>query len=672
MDISNNKVIPIGVLTLLFIFSSMRNPGFAASSPTSVADGKSAGATSAAVGMSAYGTPGALKNNVTMPLTSGTTMMKTLDGAKSFDATMSAPSSNRFLEIFMQPGPSGDLSVVTIGQDTDANGTLDYSFNIGVPVSGVCANGFISCTPGTWNNCKPYKWVSTGGKVSFVEDVLTDTDLGGCYCINSSCGSRLVWNNAGIVLQDLGGGVVGALTAENGSTMVTDVRSDLVSIRYYGRVVSNTPNTATTPSTSAAVSSPAAQAYYNDSARLNADVSNISTTQSSNPNSMYYQIVNSVATGGAASLKQCTIRVDGSLISVPDASFTDSGTKSMSTDELLYGRVKKSDNVLNFEVVDTGGSGYPSDAYKNTGNPGGDGWYTLSTLTLPPETGNYQSKITSAYFALSNFSGCNSASFSIDAVTQGFDTPVRSTLACTDHGVQGISFDWTYTVVYSHDTYTNSISDQCSSIVNADPSCKLKEETIDGVVTMINFNPTQLRPLPSCKTFVGQAGDMQVCKDWWVKQRSYVCNQNATWDLSAAKERFNSINTTANLNGNTLGFTDKTLGPGGWTTSPSSITLPTGDTFSECSKSCKVKRTRTEDTQVAVSGIPSMRRNDQNTFDYFYLPCADDVTCPSEPGDVVVTGCSCINEFGQAASVMQLMRQGGGDSICSDGVPKQL
>jgi len=46
--------------------------------------------------------------------------------------------------------------------------------------------------------------------------------LAGCYCISSCCGSNLVWNNIGIVLRDIGGGMVSAVHQQKHFT-ITDV-----------------------------------------------------------------------------------------------------------------------------------------------------------------------------------------------------------------------------------------------------------------------------------------------------------------------------------------------------------------------------------------------------------------------------------------------------------------
>ena len=79
---------------------------------------------------------------------------------------------------------SGDVSL-NIEQDIDMDGSIDYT-NSYSTLSGVCANGFISCNAGTWNNCIPYRW-EADSNFRLNPSVVNMTDLSGCNCINNSC-----------------------------------------------------------------------------------------------------------------------------------------------------------------------------------------------------------------------------------------------------------------------------------------------------------------------------------------------------------------------------------------------------------------------------------------------------------------------------------------------------
>jgi len=168
-----------------------------------------------------FGSKSALRENAINPLISSDSSLKTVDGSTTFTAQLAFPSSKKFLEVFVQPGATGDLSTVILGEDLDFDGTTDYSYRLPMPVSGVCANGIISCLPGTWNDCLHYQWgADSGGKIA---------------CINSGCGNNLVWNNPEIILQDLGGGAVGAVQHANSGFTISDVRMGDMTITYYGQ-----------------------------------------------------------------------------------------------------------------------------------------------------------------------------------------------------------------------------------------------------------------------------------------------------------------------------------------------------------------------------------------------------------------------------------------------------
>lgn len=189
-------------------------------------DGKTAGTSAAQTAVSRFGSKDTSNLNISQPLTSPTKLLQTLDGSTSFQANITAPASAKFLEVFIQPGGTGDLQKVVISQDLDTNGTFDSVYTLPRTVSGVCGNGYISCNQGTWNNCQYYRWAAgADGKIADVSASITD--LGGCYCINSSCGSNLVWVNSAIVLKDLGGGIVNAVHTSNTSFTITNVNTAL-------------------------------------------------------------------------------------------------------------------------------------------------------------------------------------------------------------------------------------------------------------------------------------------------------------------------------------------------------------------------------------------------------------------------------------------------------------
>ncbi len=106
-----------------------------------------------------YGSKSGVTNNVSNPLTSSNTPMTTVDGSTSFSGQLQCPNSQKFMEVLIQPGATGDIDTFIVSQDTNFDGTPDYTFQVPFPVSGICANGVITCDPGRGPTAGP-----TGGR----------------------------------------------------------------------------------------------------------------------------------------------------------------------------------------------------------------------------------------------------------------------------------------------------------------------------------------------------------------------------------------------------------------------------------------------------------------------------------------------------------------------------
>lgn len=142
----------------------------------------------------------ALRGNYVTPGLAGQAI-STIDNSRSFAPNIACQKTATLLEVLVQPSTSGDLGNVTISRDTDLDGTLDSISNLPVPVSGICANGVASCDPGTWDQCRFFRWDVYQTKALKLTSAAM-TELAGCYCINNSCGSNLAWGNMAAVLRD--------------------------------------------------------------------------------------------------------------------------------------------------------------------------------------------------------------------------------------------------------------------------------------------------------------------------------------------------------------------------------------------------------------------------------------------------------------------------------------
>jgi hypothetical protein len=633
------------------------------SSNAMAVDGKAAGQSAGQAALSRFGSKQGVNSNISLPMTDPANRMRTINGATSFPATLNAPSSAKFLEVLIQPSGTGDLQQVIVSQDLNTDGAIDNVHTVPAIVSGVCANGFISCNAGSWSNCKYYTWAADAdGRIS--EALASITDLGGCYCVNSSCGSNLVWVNSAIVLRDLGGGIVNAVQTGNTQFTITNVAIDITTISYYGQVTTQANNAAA--SVPALASSPTVatlSGYYSNWPQLTAARDSAAISQSSDPGSLYYLISNSGAAReaqGKASV--CTI--------------DRAGWVSTAVENIGF-------NVSFYAGYDEGGSkeecfwAKEDMTCRDVWFSGGQGWQTCKDTTLahagriveellpglaPEGLSCARVDVVSVVDPVSPHPGCygsgenlTHAFYNVNCLSKLPDAGSRIVIEAP-------------LVLGKRDDYSEKITDGCAAFA-ADPDCVLQSEDFDGVTTYRDFNPTGLIPLPSCKPFTGQVGTNQVCRDWWKKKRTYVCGRQQ-FDFSNVATRFGQVVSSVSDNTSDLSFRDPRLGTQGWSVADGSITLPQRDQVEECEAACKTRIAKA-DTQATTSGTVTDVRVPASSFDIYYRTCGNGA-CPLGTGEEIVTDCRCINEFAESASVFQVLRLAGKDSICSSGLKQPV
>ena len=244
-----------------------------------------------------------IKQRISIPMTSNESSMRTLDDSNAFDSRIQAPSSKAFLEVLIQPSATGDITSLSIHQDTNFDGTPDYGYQVSSPLSGICSNGYISADLGTWNRKCYYVWQADSLGRLTAAPAPSMLSLAGCYCINSSCGSNLVSNNISVVLRDIGGGMVSAIQQQQPFT-ITDVNILETGIKYYGQVSSQMGNTAGVPSSG----TPGPQKYYNNG-RGTLPGDQEALRQSRDPDSLYSQLnVLGNNIGDQYETRQCSIK----------------------------------------------------------------------------------------------------------------------------------------------------------------------------------------------------------------------------------------------------------------------------------------------------------------------------------------------------------------------------
>lgn len=623
-------------------------------------DGKAAGQDSGNLAIGTYGTKEKVNQNINAPMMQ-TGSMTTVDGAKSFNSAFSSPSSSKFLLVAIEPSGAGDLSKVTIAQDLDKDGLIDSNYALTVPISGVCANGFISCTPGTWSNCSAYKWISdSSGAVSEAPGSLTK--LGGCYCINSSCGSNLAWTNSAIILDGIGGGIVSAIHDNDPSLMITSVQKDLTTITYFGSAPTKTVTASTKiPSLTSSPQITDLTAYYGNPTGLTNMRDGMAISQSSDPNSLF-SLITGVGSKAASKTGSCSITRAGSIKTTSE-SVSNTGKMSFDTDHNEYIRINEKIPGKTYDLMIAGSSSAGS---------GPTGWTVVNSVTLPAAPTTKTKLTTALYVSTTSGDGCVTGTATIDGMITGFNNTINHPGYCPKSGWQKPDNVWSALFEYSRDDYSEVMIDTCSAYAS-DLSCRIKDESINGVVTIRDYNPTGLKYLGSCVDFNGATEVMQVCREWWEKKREYVCNNGGAYDFSDVSKRFGNVinSTTAGAGG--FSFSDTTKGKdGSWVDKASSgITLPANPNVPTCEPACKTRKSST-DTQISVSGpVGAMRKDGADTYSYAYRPCINN-SCPAEPGEEILLDCQCINEFAQAAVIIQTLRLSGNDNICSSGSKKPM
>lgn len=621
-----------------------------------------AGANSGNSAIGLLGSPSGVETNISNPIVGGT-QMTTIDGKKSFSGRISCPSSKSFLAVTILPSSTGDLSMILVQQDNALSGAYTYAYNAPVRASGICANGIISCDAGTWYNCAYYQWTADSSGKAGLASVPTIEQLAGCYCINNSCGVSAM-TDLNIILHDLGTGVANVIQGNNPQYIITGSTIQDTMVSYFGQQATNCQM-----ATSSSSGNPA-QYAGNTAAADNAGQAVIASQQS-DPNS-YYSLVTQASQNaqGPNSLSQCSmfnnVIITTALVPTTDPiSFTFFGTADNLFTLSLDGAAVLSGN--NWGVV--------SSATLNV-TPG---THTLSINATDTGEGLYGILFAAKNNGDSTYPVVSDASWSPATVIG----PVGVAPWGVPSGWPSVAAQWIWgtgnptTVTKSlnavlmlyQDTVQNSvISDNCVNNEN-NAKCQLRDEVVDGVQTFQNYNPTGLSPLPSCKNFTGHTQVYNICHNWWIKTRSYVCSEGGSYDFSDTKKRITSIQSTATDGGAVLTFTDmRKDSNGNWLTENDNITLTPRDVAS-CQHACKIKRPATN-TQAGTQGNTSQYQNTIQTNNIIYSQCDSSDNCPTQPGDVVAIACQCINDFAEAATVLSALNEAGKDMICTSGTPQ--
>ena len=600
-----------------------------------------------------------LQQNYVTPGMSGQPIA-TVDSSKSFTPTIACQKTANLLEVLIQPNGTGDIGLVRISRDKDLDGKFDSSATLPVPVSGICANGVISCNPGTWDQCRSFRWSIDAAK----ELKLTPVDmpeLAGCYCVNNSCGSNLVFGNLASVLKDLGGGMVGALTTADPRIGVAEARINGPVIAYVGA------------QTTACSASPAIgqTAYRANPAAIQGDAFPLSST-----NPVFQALAASPAgSGKAQQLRGCTITREVTVkeVKVEDVISRTSGGYATITDpsgnvDFLMG--SPSNNSL------SGGSCRLFDFRMTLHVEDPD---RLKSATLPyyfvDDWGQLRIDGTLVSYGPGGWTGSGYPPGKCDRKRTSYIAPnidLKPWLTKGDHeiwlrvavGGGGEAFAQVHAEVDTSCATSERIVDLCAGYAS-DPKCSLSEEQVDGVPTFRGGVATGLKPLAQTRLFGNAACTLQLTRLFFERDRTYVCT---TGNAALPEPDLSRGAYIIDHSTETLLADRQKAADGSVTTSTRAFALPPQGAVPACEAICKTRAPKAN-TAAAPDGVVASRQNSPSGYDTFYHTCDAANACPTGPGEEVVSACGCLDDFPEAVVMMQTVRLAGADMTCTSAVP---
>ncbi|MEL6277286.1 MAG: hypothetical protein AAFY22_09390 [Pseudomonadota bacterium] len=603
----------------------------------------------------------AVERHFSSPLNGGGDF-SSFDDSASFSQPMACLSSEAFLEIFFAPGAQGDLDPVIVAQDTDFDGLLETTQTLPAPVSGVCANGIVSCAPGTWNGCEARRWTTDPSNRLTLSPAPLD-ELGGCYCVNDSCGANLAVLNEQYILNDLAGGMAGALSAADPRFAVSTVGKTPFQISLSGQSTTACKSPPELPQT----------VYASAPSQLGPDAAAMSA---SDP---VFSMVTALPAGTSATTidHACAIEKLASTVDLATdvVKVSGSGEYSISV-------VSATEFVLTL--------GRPGNNYLNKScNTGYIDHYTIHVekpsafVSAVIEDGRVDDDLQlhhdgdNLIFARrSNFTNyvgdrpgeCDGNKNDVFTVNEDIshiftdgaphDLRLRTVVGGKGERFLNIRFK-------TKCAMDRTLLDGCAAFA-ADASCQLRDETADGVVTYSNGAETGLTPIPSTRTIGVSPCQFTVTEPWWRKDRAYRCTALGggsalpTPDLDRATYIYS--NSTASA------WADQyTDADGNTVTAGGALNPPEPVVVDDCQQMCKVTRAY-QNTHLTATGTAGDLQDNRIDTEFTFHACSAGV-CPAGPGETVVEDCGCLDNFPEAMVMMQAIRLGSRDLICTTDTP---
>ena len=585
--------------------------------------------------------------------------VKTLDNRQSFKPNIACQKSATLLDILVQPSPTGDLGWVRIGRDKDLDGSIDTSLNLPVPVSGLCANGIISCSPGTWNQCRYLRWTVDGANDLSLAEV-DMPQLVGCYCLNNSCGSNLAWSNMASVLGDLGGGVVGALTTSDPRFGILKAEVNGPTIRYVGAQATACSSDPVLPQTS----------YRANPGLLAGDAA-----MAGSGNGLFQKLTRSpIGTGTVQESRSCVVErqvdiegatIDDVISRVSGGYATNLGPDSV---DFLIGSPSYhsleggSCRVFDFRMT------------LNVSDPDRIRAVILSQIMFDDwvqirvDGSLVYSDLPSWTSLGSPPSGCErSKTWNSDP-----GTDLKPYLTRGNHEIWlrvavGNQGEVSATIHADVDTSCRTreqVVDSCSGLA-INPKCTMRDEAVDGVATFRNGVGTGLRPLPQTRILGNGRCAIQLSRDFFRKNRSYACQIDTGAFPAPDTSRGAYI---IDRSTETVLADRRRQSEGSFAETTRAFGVPDRGTVAACEPICKSQAPR-DNVGAAPAGVVGAQQNSPVGVDTFFHRCSADNVCPLGPGEALTAPCGCLDDFPEAVMMMQTVRLAGADLVCTRTAP---
>lgn len=626
--------------------------------------------------LSVFGSKDGVNNRLGQPLMSNT-KMTTLDGTKSFDAQMQCPASSKSIGITFIPSGGNDYRLI-IKQDTNLDGTYDYTYDsnsLGRTVSGVCTNGTLMCNPaGSWSDCKSYVW-DTNNKQVYLRQVTTgSSELGACYCSNSSCGVSTL---APQIYENIGGGISAAIMKSNSLFILSKSEWSFADMTYYLYGQDKTNCTGLGGSNWDKYGEKNPTIYYDAQTPPNTSIADVAIDQGSDPTSYYSMIShqNEVSYNNSGDTIEMPSSVTCTIRNIPS---------EVTVNKCINGLKEDTFTGLCLD------GGHPSQDYKSSLSYCNDLGLRFPNATEAKELPSYNGQAiwsSDKWYKVSGGCGNYPRTDWVVAYNGSVSTSLLENIWCDGVWYQNPkSSYWCVTEKTPQPDVAISTTDQCSQY-KADSSCSIQDEQIcdssgQNCVFTIKMGAKQaINPSKKCVTLNysttcadgnlintilanGTQSTLSTGDDqWFYIKRTYNCsNQSIKLDSSKMTRAAGTAYKT-DQSATTMTYTDHT----GATVSINN--LPSGD---ECpAPVCTVKRNSTSSDQFIDNTNRSQTVTGNAVTETVVKTCTKSgtsMTCPTESGETMIESCSCSGNwtgFQQAVTTLGAVSEAAKDMICS-------